>query len=65
MEYAEQAIAASIAFKKGDEHPYFPIVNKGYALLFQGTEESRELAVKILSESISTSKRLTEKTRSP
>lgn len=50
--YADQAIAACIALNDPEHYPYFPIVSKGYALMYKGTEESRELAGNVLSDSL-------------
>ena len=50
--YADKAIAACIALNDPEHYPYFPIVSKGYALMYKGTKESRQLAGNILSDSL-------------
>lgn len=52
ISYAEQAIAACIALNDPEHYPYFPIVSKGYALMYKATEESRRLAGDILTDSL-------------
>ena len=52
IDYADHAIAACIALNDPEHYPYFPIVSKGYALMYKGTAESRELAGNVLSDSL-------------